>query len=240
VTNGIFVTGTDTGVGKTVICALLVRYLRQRGLNAVTQKWVETGARGKSNEIRLHRRLLGSDVPPYSDISGDVSPYLLDFPSSPHLAAGLQRRRISASRIKAGFKRLSMRFDFVAVEGTGGLLVPFNRKGLIVDIAGELGLPVLIVAGNRLGAINHTLLTLEALKTRGLIIKGVIFNNTRPMNPLIANDNPSIVKAQSGADVMGPLPYRRNAESLYGHFIPFARRLFGAKDGGEDEREDRR
>ena len=110
-------------------------------------------------------------------------------------------------------------FDFVIVEGAGGVLVPFNRKKLIIDIAKDLNLPVVVVAANKLGAINHTLLTIEALKIRSLKIIGIIFNNqSNKGNDIVLEDNPKIVRQLSGQRILGTLPWTKNKDILIKKF----------------------
>lgn len=195
----IFITGTDTGVGKTVITGLLGRYLLDKGYNVITQKWIQTGSRGFPKDIDLHLRLMGKKRRDIKDYLSFVCPYTFRFASSPHLAANLERRKISAERIKKSFRFLQKRHDFVIVEGIGGALVPFNKKRLVIDIAKELKLPVLIVAENKLGAINHTLLTVEAIGKRGIKILGIIFNNKcKKANKKILKDNIRIITKLTG------------------------------------------
>ncbi|MDO8525833.1 MAG: dethiobiotin synthase [Candidatus Omnitrophota bacterium] len=167
----IFVAGTDTGVGKTVVTKLLARCFTGEGYKAATQKWVETGVR-KSAAV-----------------------YSFKLPASPHLAAKHEGRTIKIDRIKNSLKRLAKKNDIVIVEGTGGLMVPLTRTKLFIDVIKELNIPVLLVAANRLGAINHTLLSIEALKARKVKLLGVVFNSiSKKENTLISEDNPKIVE----------------------------------------------
>ena len=167
----IFIAGTDTGVGKTFVTNLLARHLADKGYRVTTQKWVETGV-VKSRAI-----------------------FSFKFAGSPHLAAKLEGKNIKIGRIKKGLNKLSREFDFVIVEGTGGLLVPLTGKKLFIDVVKELKLPVLLVAANKLGAINHTLLSLEALRARQMKVLGVLFNNiSKKENKLILKDNPRIIR----------------------------------------------
>ncbi|MBL7068375.1 MAG: dethiobiotin synthase [Candidatus Omnitrophica bacterium] len=192
---GIFVTGTDTGVGKTVVTGLLARYLSDGGYSVITQKWIETGSKGFSKDIDMHLKLMGKRRKDIKDFLPHVSPYVFKFASSPHLAAKLERERINKDKIKKSFRVLQKRHDFVIVEGVGGALVPYNEKRLVIDIAKELKLPVIVVAENRLGAINHTLLTIEAIKARKMKVVGVIFNDWRgKTDRKILKDNIRIIK----------------------------------------------
>jgi len=160
------------------------------------------------------------------EFSSLISPYTFGFASSPHLAASLEKRVISAKKIKESFKTLSKRFDFVIVEGIGGALVPFNKKDLIIDIAKELRIPVLVVAGNKLGAINHTLLTIEAIKKRGMKIQGIIFNNlSKGTDKRILKDNPCIIERIAKEKILGALPRSKNKDLLYKRFLPIGRKM---------------
>lgn len=221
--NAVFITGTDTGVGKTVVTGLLGRYLLDQGYSVITQKWVQTGANRFSPDIETHWQIMKIKKPDVGEDLPYVCPYVFRSASSPHLAARLEKRKISADKIKKSFMFLQRRFDFVLVEGTGGALAPFNGKKLVIDIARDLNLPVLVVAANKLGAINHTLLTLEALAARKMKILGVVFNNpAQKGNKAILGDNPSIVQAISKMPVLGILP----RQDMYREFIPIGKKIY--------------
>lgn len=223
---GIYVTGTDTGVGKTVITGLLGRYLKETGYRVITQKWIETGVGKSPSDIDLHLRLIKMQKKDIKDYLPYVSCYTFRFASSPHLAASLEKRRVRTDRIKKSFRFLSKRFDFVIVEGLGGALVPLSGKRLVIDIAKELGLPVLVVAGNKLGAINHTVLTVEAIKKRGMKIVGIIFNNLyKRGDKIILRDNPRIIKRLTGEVALGTLAHSKDKELLYKTFAPIGKRI---------------
>jgi dethiobiotin synthetase len=223
---GIFITGTDTGAGKTVITGLLARYLSDKGYGVITQKWVQTGSKIFSSDIAAHLKLMKRRREDIKDYLAHISPYVFRFASSPHLAASLEKKRIKEERIKESYKFLSKRSNFVLVEGIGGALVPLNKKRLVIDLAKELGMPVLIVSENKLGAINHTLLTIEAIKKRNMKIMGVVFNNkSSKINKIISKDNPKIVKMLTGEPILGTLPRLKDRELLYKAFIPIARKI---------------
>lgn len=224
--SAIFVAGTDTGVGKTVVTGLLARHLSMRGYRVVTQKWVQTG---RASDLDAHLRWMGRRRAEFRRFLRAMVPVALAAPVSPHLAAEFCGARISASRIRRDFARLSQHFDFVIVEGTGGLLVPFSRKRLLMDLAQELDLPVLLVAGNRLGAINHTLLSLEALKARKMKLLGVIFNNLPgARNATVLRDNPKVIESLSGQRALGVLPRTRRPGALMKRFAPIAEKVLAA------------
>ncbi|MDP2940984.1 MAG: dethiobiotin synthase, partial [Candidatus Omnitrophota bacterium] len=224
---GIFVTGTDTGVGKTIVCGLLARYLLNRGYSVITQKWAQTGCLDiGSSDINLHLQLMGIDQRCLSSDLTYILPYTFKAPFSPHLASRMERKIISPQKIKKSFQALSKRFNFVLVEGTGGTLVPFDRRRLLIDIAKELGLSVLIVAQNKLGAINHALLTIEALKARKMEILGIIFNNFPGEKAIIARDNPRIVRELSAEAILGILPWDNDLQKLHKKFIPIGNKIW--------------
>ena len=222
----VFISGTDTGVGKTIVSGLLARYLCEKGYRTTTQKWVQTGSRKFSPDVALHLKLMGAQTKRMRQYNSLVCPYVLNFAGSPHLAASYQGKVIRIETIKKSFYSLVRNFDFVVVEGVGGALVPFNRKKLIIDVVKDLRLPVIIVAANKLGAINHTLLTLEALRARKMKIIGVVFNNNRKgENKIIARDNPRIVKELSKENVLGILPWESNKDLLYKKFVPIGKKI---------------
>ena len=224
--NSIFITGTDTGVGKTLVTGLLAGYLSETGMNVVTQKWVQTGCAGDSSDIKRHLELMEKDESDFSGFKRDMVPYNLSFPASPHLAAKKEKINIDPEKIENSFRRLEAEFDMVIVEGVGGAKVPLNKETLIVDIAQELRLPVLIVAENRLGTINHTLLTIEAIKNRKLPILGIIFNRaSEDGDPEVLEDNILIVDELGGEDVLGELPYSEDDDMLRRLFAPIGNKV---------------
>ena len=215
--NGIFITGTDTGVGKTVLTGLLARYLLTAGYSTITQKWIQTGCDTFPPDIAAHLELAPANEQPLEDIC----PYRFAFPASPHLAAANENTQIDAAKITDSFNKLAAQFDFVLVEGIGGILVPYNSQSLVVDIAADLALPLVIVAKNRLGAINHTLLTIEAAKARGMRILGIVFNESeKEESPLIAEDNPKIIADLTSETVLGVLPWSADKNALIKSFEP--------------------
>ncbi|MEK9150330.1 MAG: dethiobiotin synthase [Candidatus Desantisbacteria bacterium] len=215
----IFVTGTDTGVGKTVVCGLLARFLKEKKINVVVQKWIETG---DSSDIKQHQILSGIEHFQYAK---HILPYKFKYPASPHLASAMEKRRVRKEKIRKSFLFLQAKFDLVIVEGTGGSLVPFNKKELVIDIAKELGLCCLIVVKNRLGAINHTLLTVEALKARNIKVLGIVFNDEKEEEAILA-DNPKVIKALSKVRVFGRIPYLKDSDNLYEKFTPIGDKIW--------------
>ena len=215
----IFITGTDTGVGKTLVTGLLARYLSVKGINVITQKWVQTGCLDMSEDVFDHLKIMAKDPNEFKDKMQDMAPQIFKHPASPHLAANMEGLKVDEALIKSSFGRLKYAFDAVIVEGSGGIMVPLSNDRLILDLVQELSLQVLIVAENRLGAINQTLLTVEALKTRGLDIAGIIFNRLSANgDETVLEDNKRIVSKFSGIEVLGELPYSKDIEDLYKNF----------------------
>lgn len=210
----LFVTGTNTGVGKTRITGLLANHYLKQGERVVTQKWVQTACE-EDDDCQTHLDLMTAASEEYAAYEADRCPYRLKFPSAPHLAAELENTVVEIQPIKDSFMRLTQAFDRVIVEGSGGLLMPFDRQAKITlaDMIGELDLELVIVMDNILGAINHTLLTIEAAQKRGISIKGFIVNHTKPVEvPRIAQDNPKIITAITGVPIIGVLSW--NGEDL--------------------------
>ena len=182
-----FVTGIDTGTGKSVATGLMARYLRNRGENAATLKMVQTGNVGKSEDVEVHRRLMGVGELT-EDRWGWSAPQIFKFPASPHLAAALEGRRVDTGAILEGLRKMSERFDTILVEGAGGLAVPLTEEVLTGDFVREQGWPVILVASDKLGSLNHTLLSLEFLRNRQMSLAGVVYNRFCGESPLIGDD----------------------------------------------------
>ena len=171
---GFFVTGTDTGVGKTVVACALVRQLRAAGRDVGVMKPAETGVGpdGPLDAIAL-REAAG-----VSDPLAEICPVQLALPAAPSISAEAQQHEIDPSQIRSGFESLRLRHECMVVEGAGGLLVPIAPGYTMADLAADLELRLLVVARAALGTINHTLLTLEAADRRGLELAGVVISHT--------------------------------------------------------------
>ncbi len=164
-----FLTGTDTDVGKTYVAALLVRALRRAGLDTVAMKPICCGDRSDSE---LLHAACGKSIP-----LDDVNPVWLGTPAAPAVAAASAGRAIDLDLIRSTFARLRGTHRSLLVEGAGGWLVPIAPGYFVADLARDFGLPVVVVVRNRLGALNHTLLTVESIRARGLPCAGIILNN---------------------------------------------------------------
>src|SRR5208283_4425536 len=170
-----FVTGIDTDIGKTYATGLLARFFRMRGESVITQKIVQTGCTGRSEDILIHRRIMGLEYTG-DDEKGTTCPYLFEFPASPHLAAGLAHARIDPEIITGATDELARKYRHVLMEGAGGIYVPLNDEATLLDYLIMRNYPIILVSSSRLGSINHTLMSLEMLKYKNLVVRGIIYN----------------------------------------------------------------
>jgi dethiobiotin synthetase len=199
---GLFVTGTDTGVGKTVVAAALLRTARRRGLRPVPFKPVETGCDPDPlDAIALSR---AAETPA---ALAEICPYPLRLPAAPALAARAQDLRLDLGDLAARATAVGARGDFLVVEGAGGLLVPYADGATTLELAAALGLPLLIVARTGLGTVNHTALTLREAKRAGLEVAGVILNKTTATTDPHEAANGELIQAVTGLGPIGSLPY---------------------------------
>lgn len=171
----IFITGTDTDAGKTYATAHLAKLLAQDGSRVITQKFIQTGNTGHSEDIDAHRRLTGTGPLP-EDALGLTAPVILSYPASAQLAARIDGVTIDLDAIDRARARLAQLYDHVLVEGAGGLMVPVTDDFFTVDYIATRGLPVALVTNSRLGSINHTVLTLQALGARGIPVRYILYN----------------------------------------------------------------
>lgn len=183
----IFISGIDTDAGKSYCTAWLARRMAERGLSVVTQKFIQTGNVGRSEDIELHRRLCGTGMLP-EDRDLTTSPVIFSYPASAQLAARLDGRDIDLSAIDRSRELLASRYDVVLIEGAGGLMVPVTDDFLTIDYAVTRKLPVALVTNGILGSINHTVLSLEAIAARGLELKYLLYNTYFDHDAVIAED----------------------------------------------------
>lgn len=203
---GIFITGTDTGVGKTIVAAALARLLHNRGLKVGVMKPVTSGcsfgpAGPLSDDAELLAWSAGTTVTP------EVAPYLLKEPLAPAAAAELEQTRIEFSRLLAAYHRISEQHDFTIVEGAGGLMVPLSGGLLIADLVKLLGLPLLVVARPDLGTVNHTLLTTFTARQLAIDLRGIVINGF-PQTPSLAESTaPHLIDSLAGVPLLGRFPH---------------------------------
>lgn len=204
---GVFVTGTDTGVGKTVCACALVHALRARGLRVAPMKPVAAGAGahagGWANDDTL---ALVDAAGPGATSPAEVTPLLLREPMAPHVAAAREGRSIEVAPLVEAHRRLAEAADFTVVEGVGGFLVPLSPAEDTRDLAVALGLPVVLVVGLRLGCLNHALLTAEAVSAAGLPLAGWIANAIDPAMA-VPDENVAALAERLHAPLLGRVPF---------------------------------
>ena len=188
-----FITAIDTDAGKTVMTGALANYLKQKGVNVITQKLSQTGCEGSSEDILAHRSMMKSELFP-EDLEGLTCPYIFSFPGSPHLAASKEGKYIKPDVLKMATSALTNRYECVLVEGVGGLMVPLNDDVLLIDYLQECNYPVLLVTSGKLGSINHTLMSLDVCYHCGIDVVGLIFNHFGTTNPEITPDTISVFR----------------------------------------------
>ncbi len=210
---GIFITGTDTGVGKTVVAAVLARLLRMRGLSVGVMKPVTSGCRVEEGVLVSDDALLLCQAAGVA-CSDDVAPYLLREPVAPAEAAKQDGVVIDFGRIRESFDRLSACHDFMIVEGAGGLMVPLAGGLLVADLARRLDLPLLVVARPGLGTINHTVLTCFSAQQMELRVAGVVINDFPESPGLAERSAPHHIGSLCGAPVLGIWPHRDDIDEL--------------------------
>ncbi|ENV79954.1 dethiobiotin synthase [Acinetobacter ursingii] len=183
-----FVSGIDTGIGKTYATGYLAKLWNTQGQSTITQKLIQTGNVDVSEDIEKHRDIMGIGWLP-EDHEKLTMPEIFSYPASPHLATQLDGRDIDFDKIEKATQILQQRFDVVLLEGAGGLMVPLTTELLTIDYIEQKKLPVILVSSGRLGSINHTLLSLEALKQRGLSLYALAYNlNDESQDELISKD----------------------------------------------------
>jgi len=201
---GFFVTGTDTDVGKTYIAAALVRHFAQQGKTALGMKPVAAGCE------KINDELSNADVKALVAASNvqaaltDINPYVFAPAIAPHIAAEQAGLTVSIAKIQQAFDRLQAQADVVIVEGAGGFRVPISREQTMADVAVQLGLPVIMVVGVKLGCINHALMTAGSIRAAGLNLVGWVANRIDPNMPVIEENIATLkamIKAPCIADV---------------------------------------
>ncbi len=208
---GIFITGTDTGVGKTFVAEGLLRAFGKMGFNICPMKPVETGCRIRKGELIPGDALKLMDAAGSKEPLDIVNPYRFKFPLAPAVAAGLEGVTIRKRKIFSAYNYLLNKYDITIVEGAGGIMAPVYKKYLFLDLIKDLNLPVIIVSRPGLGTINHTCLTIEAARSKGLNIPGVVINYAaKTKKGLSEKTNPEIIRRLGGAPVLGTVPYSEN------------------------------
>lgn len=216
---GIFITGSDTDVGKTVVAGALAAAIKAQGMNVGVMKPVSTGVKkfdGQliSDDARYLKEIVGS-----KDEEDLINPIRLEPPLAPTLAARQTGTNIKLEKVWSAFQELLSRHDFLVVEGIGGLLVPIDEHLLVADMASKMDLPIVIVCKHCLGAINHTLLTVECAKGRNLRIKGIIVNMLNNGEAFVTE-----IEKHTLLPILGTIPFYKNisvADCAFGDIVHY-------------------
>ena len=207
--SALFVTGTDTGVGKTFVACALAHALRRRGRRVSVMKPVETGVEGEPADARALRAAAGDPAP-----LEVVCPYRLRAPLAPAVAAPLEGRIVDVARLAQLIRRRAAEADVLLVEGAGGILVPLDAATTYADLALACGLPLLIVAANRLGAINHCALTARVAGAMGLAVLGFVLTRVTAEPDASVDGNARVITELTGLPCLGSLAHASSPEAV--------------------------
>ena len=212
---GIFITGTDTAVGKTLIAGAMAGVWAKSGKRIGVMKPVESGCVRSDNGLQPQDALFLKEMSSSTDDLDLISPYRFEQPLAPRRAAELEGIEIDLKKIERIYRQLEYTHDLMLVEGAGGLLAPVYKTFTVADLIKLLDIPLVVVAKNSLGTINHTLLTVEYARSNGLTVLGIIINNLISSPDSSSETNPQIIKELSGFPLLGvvprlPLPERKD------------------------------
>lgn len=188
-----FITGIDTDAGKTYATAFLTTLFSEGGERVISQKFIQTGCRETSEDIEMHRRLTHTPMLP-EDQEGLTAPMIFSYPASAQLAARIDGAEIDLSIIDRATMELSQRYDIVLIEGAGGLYVPLTDDFFTIDYVAHRRLPAILVTNGRLGSINHTILSLEAIRSKNIELAGVVYNQFYDKDKTIAEDTRGFIE----------------------------------------------
>ncbi len=219
---GVFVTGIDTGVGKTVIAGAIAAAIKAHGLDVAVMKPVATGAKEIEGKLISEDAVYLKKIIDSTDDDNLVNPIRLKPALAPTMAASKTGVSIDLDKIWKAYEVLADKHDFVVVEGIGGLMVPIDDNTLVADMVLKMDLALVIVSKHYLGAINHTLLTLEYARSRNLRIKGIIFNMLKNGEDFVGE-----IGRFSSSPVLGTIPFNENVcveKCLYGDIVEHFRK----------------
>ncbi|MBI3755384.1 MAG: dethiobiotin synthase [Deltaproteobacteria bacterium] len=204
---GYFITGTDTGVGKTFVTAAIAAVLKEKGVNVGVMKPVETGCPEKDGTLEPQDALYLKNAAGVSDELDLINPYRFKAPLAPSIASRLEGKNIDLNMIKECYDTLASKHSMMFVEGAGGLLTPLNENETVADLAKVLQLPLIVIAESRLGTINHTLLTVKHAQSIGIEVKGIIINYPALATDETLSANQTEIKRLTNIPVLGELPF---------------------------------
>lgn len=193
----LFITGIDTEIGKTYVTGLLARQLLNDNKSVITVKPVQTGCCKVSDDIITHRKIMNIELLP-EDISGLTSCYVFEYTASPHLSSKLENRTIDIDLIDRNIEYLSQRYEYLLIEGSGGLSTPINEEKNFCDYICERDYETIVVTGGKLGSINHTVNTVDLMLYKKIRIGKIIFNDYGNTDPLISESAFEYLKKRYG------------------------------------------
>ncbi len=213
--NGIFITATGTDIGKTLITAGIIKFLRENNIDAIPMKPIQSGAKVERNGLvatDLELCLNYSNIKPTQDEIKLMSPFKFQAECSPHLASKMSNCKISIPHIIDCYRKLSKNHSAIMVEGAGGIMVPLacDSEITILNLIKKMKLPVILVASTALGTINHTLLSIDCLKQNKIELAGIIFNspnNSSDDSKFINTDNPKTISRLREINILGNIPH---------------------------------
>ncbi|MFO0792527.1 MAG: dethiobiotin synthase [Candidatus Brocadiaceae bacterium] len=210
---GYFITGTDTGVGKTLVAGGLAALYKTKGLNVGVMKPIATGCKRVSNRLVSDDAVFLKSLAGVDDDYDLINPVSLEQPLAPTVAARLSNTKIDLDKLREAYGTLCERHDYLIVEGIGGLLVPIHEYYFVVDLANEMELPLIVVSRPALGAINHTLLTVSYAREHGLDVKGIIINDSAGnCDNVVMNTNIDEIKRITELPIVGVIPYDKRLD----------------------------
>jgi len=211
---GFFITGTDTGVGKTIVTAALIRSMRAKGIYAGAMKPIETGCSRVGDILYPHDGIFLKRAAGMEESFQHITPCRFETAAAPLTASETEGTEIDIGAIRDEFGLLEKAYQTVIVEGVGGILVPIRRDYFVIDLVRDLQLPLIVVATPFLGTINHTLLTVNHAIDRGVEVAGVVINFSRPPDGAISEEtSPAEIQRLSGVPLLGIFPYLKSVEN---------------------------
>ena len=211
---GYFITGTDTGVGKTIVAGGLAALYKNKGLNVGVMKPVATGCKRVNNALISDDAVFLKFLAEVEDEYELINPVSLEQPLAPTVAARLSNKKIDLEKVRTAYDTLCERHEYMIVEGIGGLLVPIDEYYFVVDMAEEMELPLIVVCRPTLGTINHTLLTVSYAHQHGLDVKGIIVNeSTENCDATLKKTNTGEIKRLTSLPILGTIPFDKRLDT---------------------------
>lgn len=191
-----FVSGIDTNIGKSYATGYIAKQWMSEEEKVITQKLIQTGNTDYSEDIDLHRKIMGIENTPF-DIDKTTMPEIFSYPCSPLLASKLDNREVDFNKIKSASKILEENFDKVIIEGAGGLMVPLLEDYFIIDYVRDMNYPLIFVTCGRLGSVSQTMLNLKLIKSYNIKLHTLIYNTAFDSDELISNDSFEFIQRQT-------------------------------------------